>query len=82
MVDSIYAERGRVDDPHLWKRAERFGLNRERFDAARRSDAVAERVQRDFRSGVRAGVAGTPAAFAGGERLGGEIEAALRGLVG
>jgi protein-disulfide isomerase len=82
MVDSIYAERGRVDDPHLWERAERFSLDRERFDAARRSVAVAERVQRDFRSGVRAGVAGTPAAFAGGERLGGEIEAALRGLVG
>ena len=82
MVDSIYAERGRVDDPHLWERAERFGLDRERFDAGRRSDAVAERVQRDFRSGVRAGVAGTPAAFAGGERLGGEVEAALRGLGG
>src|SRR3954447_7903860 len=24
MVDSLYADRGRVDDPHLWERAERF----------------------------------------------------------
>ncbi len=82
MVDSLYAERGRVDDPHLWERAERFGLDLERFEADRRSDAVAERVQRDFRSGLRAGVAGTPAAFAGGVRLQGEIEAALAALAG
>lgn len=82
MADSIYAERGRVDDPHLWERAERFGLDRERFEADRRSAAVAERVRRDFESGVRAGVGGTPAAFVGGERLGGEIRAALAAASG
>jgi protein-disulfide isomerase len=69
MADSLFAERGRVDDPHLWERAERFGLDRDRFEADRRSAAVAERVQRDFESGIRAGVAGTPAAFAGGESV-------------
>lgn len=63
MVDSLYAERGRVDDPHLWERAERFGLDLERFDADRRSDPVAARVRRDFESGIRGGVAGTPAVF-------------------
>ena len=50
MADSLYAERGRVDDPHLWERAERFGLDRERFQAERRSDSVAERVHRDFQA--------------------------------
>ena len=80
MVDSIYAERGRVDDPHLWERAERFGLDRDRFEADRRSDAVTERVRRDFRDGIRAGVAGTPAAFSGGKRLDGPVEEALRSL--
>ena len=80
MADSLFTERGRVDDPHLWERAERFGLDLDRFQSDRRSDAVAERVQRDFRSGVRAGVAGTPAAFADGAPLPGEVEAALRGL--
>lgn len=63
MVDSLYADRGRVDDPHLWQRAERLGLELERFESDRRSDAVAARVRRDFESGIRAGVTGTPAVF-------------------
>jgi protein-disulfide isomerase len=63
MVDSIYADRGRVDDPHLWERAERLGLDLERFEAERRSAAVAARVRRDFESGIRAGVTSTPALF-------------------
>ncbi len=63
MVDSLYADRGRVDDPHLWDRAERLGLDLARFDEDRRSEAVAARVRRDFESGIRAGVTGTPAVF-------------------
>ncbi|HET8954206.1 MAG TPA: DsbA family protein [Solirubrobacterales bacterium] len=63
MVDSLYAERGRVDNPHLWERARRFGLDLDRFEADRRSEAVEARIGRDFQSGIRAGVAGTPAVF-------------------
>ncbi|MFN8218335.1 MAG: DsbA family protein [Solirubrobacterales bacterium] len=63
LVDSLYADRGRVDDPHLWRRAEELGLDLARFEAERRSEEVAARVQRDFRSGIRGGVAGTPAFF-------------------
>ncbi len=63
MVDSLYADRGHVDDPHLWERVERFGLDLEQFERDRRSDAVAARVRRDFESGIRAGVAATPAVF-------------------
>ena len=63
MVDSLYADRGRVDDPHLWERAERFGLDLERFQADRRDPAAEARIKRDFQSGIRAGVAGTPAVF-------------------
>jgi len=63
MVDSLYADRGRVDDPHLWQRAERFGLDLERFEADRHSEATRRRVRRDFESGIRAGVTGTPAVF-------------------
>jgi protein-disulfide isomerase len=63
LVDSLYADRGHVDDPHLWERAERLDLDLERFEADRRSAAVAARVRRDFESGIRAGVTGTPALF-------------------
>ena len=63
MVDSLYADRGHVDDPHLWQRVERLGLDLERFEADRRSDAAAARVRRDFESGIRAGVTATPAIF-------------------
>jgi protein-disulfide isomerase len=80
MADSLFAERGRVDDPHLWERAKRLGLDLERFRADARSDAVAARVRRDFESGVRAGVSGTPTAFAGGRPLQGEVEEALASL--
>jgi protein-disulfide isomerase len=69
MSDSLYQDRGRVDDPHLWQRVERLGLDLERFERDRRSAAVADRVRRDFESGVRAGVAGTPAAFAEGRQI-------------
>jgi len=67
--DSLYADQGRLDDPHLWARAERIGLDLDRFEADRRSAAVAERVQRDFHSGVRAGVMTTPTLFADEDEL-------------
>jgi protein-disulfide isomerase len=63
MVDSLYADRGRVDDPHLWQRAERLGLDLDLFEADRRSTDTQSRIRRDFQSGIRAGVAGTPAVF-------------------
>jgi len=63
MVDSLYADRGRVDDPHLWERAERLGLDLERFEAERRAEPTRLRVRRDFESGIRAGVTATPALF-------------------
>jgi protein-disulfide isomerase len=66
MVDSLYVERGRVDDPHLWERAEGFGLDLERFERDRRAPEIAARVRRDFESGIRAGVASTPAVFRSG----------------
>jgi protein-disulfide isomerase len=63
MHDSLFADQARLEDPHLWARAEDLGLDLARFDADRRRDDVRVRVQRDFRSGVRAGVVTTPALF-------------------
>ena len=67
MHDALYADQGRLEDPHLWQRAERLGLDVARFDADRRSEAVLARVRRDFESGVRAGVVTTPTVFQDGE---------------
>jgi protein-disulfide isomerase len=67
MHDALFSDQGRLEDPHLWARAERLGLDLGRFDADRRSDAVRERVERDFKTGLRAGVMATPAYLVDGE---------------
>jgi protein-disulfide isomerase len=59
--DALFADQGHQDDPHLWERAERLGLDIGRFEADRRCEAVAERVSRQLREGMRAGVTSTPA---------------------
>lgn len=82
MIDAIYADHGHIDDPHLWDRAERLRVDLDRFERDRRGQAVAARVRRDFESGIRAGVVGTPTAFVAGERVEGELRAALRRLAG
>jgi 2-hydroxychromene-2-carboxylate isomerase len=70
MHDALFADQGRLEDPHLWARAEALGLDLARFDADRRSPEVAARVRESFRAGVRAGVATTPTLFV--ERSGDE----------
>jgi protein-disulfide isomerase len=76
MHDLLFADQARLEDPHLWDRARRLGLDLERFDRDRRSDAVRARVRRDFESGVRAGVVSTPTVFAGGRTYTGDFDPA------
>jgi protein-disulfide isomerase len=61
--DALYADQGRLDDPHLWARCEALGLDLDRFQADRRDPAVAERVRRDVRDALRAGATTTPTLF-------------------
>jgi protein-disulfide isomerase len=77
LLDSLYADQGRLDPPHLWERARELGLDLDRFERERRSDAAAERVERDFRSGIRAGVATTPTLFVDGAPHAGVPDQAL-----
>jgi protein-disulfide isomerase len=76
MHDLLFADPARLEDPHLWERARQLGLDLERFDADRRSDGVRARVQRDFYSGLRAGVVSTPSLFCGERTISGRIDAA------
>lgn len=75
--DDILDDRGHTDDPYLWARVESLGLDVDRFERDRRSDAVADRVKRDFRDGIKAGMTGTPGVFFGGDLLGEPLEPEL-----
>jgi protein-disulfide isomerase len=77
MHDSLLEDQGHLDDPHLWRRARELGLDLDRFEADRRSEAVMERVERDFRSGIRAGVVTTPTQFVDGQAHPGVPDAAF-----
>jgi protein-disulfide isomerase len=82
MHDSLLEDQGHLDPPHLWERARRLGLDLERFEAGRRSERAAARIERDFRSGIRAGVVTTPTQFVDGTAHpgvpGGELVRRLR----
>lgn len=80
--DSLFADQGRLDDPHLWDRVRALGLDLDRFEADRRADPVSARVERDFRSGLRAGVMTTPTLFVDGEPHSGVPSPALLGRLG
>jgi protein-disulfide isomerase len=77
MHDALFADQGRLEDPHLWERAERLGLDVARFDADWRSQAVEERIGGDWKAGLRAGVATTPTVFIDGERHSGRPDASI-----
>lgn len=75
--DALFADQGRLDDPHVWERCTALGLDLERFEADRRDPALAERVAEDVRGGLRAGAATTPACVIGGIVHQGVPDAAL-----
>jgi protein-disulfide isomerase len=77
MHNALFADQGRLEDPHLWARAERLGLDLDRFETDRRDPAVAARITADFHGGVRAGVPTTPTMFWDGERHAGRPGEAL-----
>src|SRR3954466_13157692 len=66
--DALYADQGRQDDPHVWALAERLGLDLERFEADRRGEDAAARVETDTRDALRAGAMHTPTLFLPGGR--------------
>ena len=61
--DALYADQGRLDDPHLWAHCRTLGFDLDRFQADRRDPAIAERVRRDVRDALRAGATTTPTLF-------------------
>jgi protein-disulfide isomerase len=66
MHDALFGDQAHLEDPHLWARAERLGLDVARFDADRRDPAIADAIRASLRAGIRAGVATTPSVFVDG----------------
>jgi protein-disulfide isomerase len=65
LAEALYADQGRLEDPHLWAHCEALGLDLDRFERDRRSDEVAERVKRDVHDALRAGATATPTVWIG-----------------
>ena len=77
MHDALFDDPARLEDPHLWARAERLGLDLGRFDAERRSEGVAARVEASFRAGIRGGIVTTPTVVVEGTAFAGRPTPAL-----
>jgi protein-disulfide isomerase len=60
LTDALYADQGRLEDPHLWAHCEALGIDLDRFERDRRGAEVAERVRRDVHDALRGGATGTP----------------------
>ena len=63
-ADALYADQGRLDDPHLWQRARALGLDLPRFDEDRRAESAVARVRGQTRAALAAGATTTPTMFA------------------
>jgi protein-disulfide isomerase len=71
MHETLFANQDALDDESLAEYAAALGLNEMRLIQEVISGAHAERIREDFKSGLRAGVNGTPCFFINGERYDG-----------
>ena len=74
MHDLLYENQFSLSDSDLTLYAQKLGLADDLIDFTR-TGQFAPRVQRDFSSGVRSGVNGTPSLFLNGARYDGPVEA-------
>jgi protein-disulfide isomerase len=85
MHAALFADQQALEDSDLVARARKLGLDTARFEQELASGAHRSRVRRDFNSGVRSGVNGTPTFFVNGLRHDGAwdtTEALLAALSG
>ena len=68
MHDSLYAEQDALEDSDLARRAAELGLDVPRFVDELAAGEHLSKVRRDFQSGIRSGVNGTPTFFINDER--------------
>jgi protein-disulfide isomerase len=71
MHEMLFANQAALDDESLAEYAAALGLSVKRLIQEVISGAHAQRIREDFKSGVRAGVNGTPSFFINGQRYDG-----------
>ena len=71
MHETLFANQDTLDDESLAQYAAALGLDETRVLQEVILNAHAHRIREDFRSGVRAGVNGTPCFFINGQRYDG-----------
>lgn len=71
MHDRLFENQGSLSDNSLVEYAREIGLDVEQFERELQDRVYAEKVQDDFRSGVKSGVNGTPTFYVNGERYDG-----------
>lgn len=67
-ADLIWADQKKIDRPDLEAKAEKLGLDMEKFRKALDGGEFAARVKEDFAMGQRSGVGGTPTIFVNGRK--------------
>jgi protein-disulfide isomerase len=71
MHDLLFENQTALEDEHLAAYAATLGLDQTRLIREVKSSAYAQRIREDFKSGIKAGVNGTPTFFVNGERYDG-----------
>jgi protein-disulfide isomerase len=74
MHDRLFENRGALEDQDIAGYAAELGLDASQLIRKVVSSAYASRIREDFKSGVRAGVNGTPTFFINGERYDGAFD--------
>ena len=67
--DLIFENQNKLSANYLLSLVENIGLDPEQFAKDSNSEEVLNKIERDFESGIRSGVKGTPTFFLNGNRL-------------
>ena len=73
MYSVLFNNQSALSDSNFVGYADRIGLDKSKWKACLDDKAVADAVDKNFQSGVRLGVTGTPAFFINGRRLSGAV---------
>ena len=71
MHDMIFEHQASLSYDSLFELADKLGLNRRQFERDLQNEALSDKVESDFESGIRSGVNGTPSFFVNGNKFDG-----------